>query len=427
VALGVSGAQSRSEEPPIRALRAATLAIVLVTVLLANPWNLPLCVVFLAILRLGALPPGRITARDLASAILAVALPASCAVLLALPFTRRFAPPFHGVGRVHTPTPITNLLVMFGFLLLPALVFTVRRLASRGWWTGTRAPIALVAIGLLLLAGWAQGATFFATAVIALTAIATLAGPWRGTERAIPLAFIATAAIAIALGELVYVREPYPPEFYRQNTIFKLYVQAWVFLAVILPAFARRRTASTGSVPTIGPPLLALGVAASLCYPVAALAGRMSSEGLHPELDGTRYLERDHPDDAAAIAWLRDTVTGRPVVLEAAGEPYAYYARVSSTTGLPTVLGWINHERVWRADQPFFSQRVDDIRTMYGSNDLAAVTELLRRYRVRYVFLGELERREVSPAGFEKFTRHPETFTPVFTSGDTMVFRVASE
>ena len=426
LAVGVGGWEDETAATGVRMLRVGALALAVATLLLANPWNVPLCLVFIALVQLGAIPAGAVRPSRLAWASFTIIAPAACAVVLALPFTLHFSPPFQGFGWVHDATPIANLLIMFGLLLLPALVFTVNRVGAWTYGSGRAAPIALGMGGLLAVVGWRQGATFFATALIALTAVATLAGPWRGTRRAIPLAFIATAAIAIALADVVFVREPSPPAFYRQNTVFKLYFEAWVLLAVSLPAFVRRRTAEAGSVPAIGAPLLALGVAASLCYPVAALATRTRSNGFRPELDGMRGFARAHADDAAAIAWLNDAVTGRPVVLEATGEPYSYFARVSSATGLPTVLGWLNHERVWRADQALFAARVSDIETMYGGDDVGAVTSLLRRYRVRYVFVGELERSRFSPAQLDKFTQHPELFTPVFTSGRTTVFSVTA-
>ena len=44
------------------------------------------------------------------------------------------------------------------------------------------------------------------------------------------------------------------------------------------------------------------------------------------------------------------TIEGQPVVLEANGDSYSDYERVSAMTGLPTVLGWYVHEWLWRGD-----------------------------------------------------------------------------
>jgi uncharacterized membrane protein len=49
---------------------------------------------------------------------------------------------------------------------------------------------------------------------------------------------------------------------------------------------------------------------------------------------------------------------------------------------------------------------------------------LLARYRVAYVFVGDLERKGFDPASLDKFRQHPELFAPVYHSGTTEVFAV---
>jgi uncharacterized membrane protein len=48
------------------------------------------------------------------------------------------------------------------------------------------------------------------------------------------------------------------------------------------------------------------------------------------------------------------------VVAEAVGGAYSNYARISIYTGLPTVLGWGNHEGQWR-DGSLLGSRQSDI------------------------------------------------------------------
>ena len=45
-------------------------------------------------------------------------------------------------------------------------------------------------------------------------------------------------------------------------------------------------------------------------------------------------------EDVSAIQWLKENIKGAPVVLEANGDSYSGYERVSAATGLPTILGW---------------------------------------------------------------------------------------
>ena len=169
--------------------------------------------------------------------------------------------------------------------------------------------------------------------------------------------------------------------------------------------------------------MVAAGIAVSLCYPLGALAARWNPRERF-SLDGLRYLDRDHPADAAAIRWLASEVGDRPVVLEATGDPYSYFARVSSNTGLPTVLGWGNHQGVWRGSDARIAQHKLDVDTLYAEPDVERIRPLLARYRIRYVFVGDLERERFPAAGLDKFRAHPELFTAVFHSGTTEVFAV---
>ena len=111
-------------------------------------------------------------------------------------------------------------------------------------------------------------------------------------------------------------------------------------------------------------------------------------------LDATAYLENVFPEDASAIRWLDETVEGQPVVLEANGDSYSDYERVSAMTGLPTVLGWYVHEWLWRGDTLDLNTRSADVEQIYTSSDPDLVEELLQKYQVSYIFVGSKEREK---------------------------------
>ena len=58
-------------------------------------------------------------------------------------------------------------------------------------------------------------------------------------------------------------------------------------------------------------------------------------------------------------------------MLEANGDSYSGYERVSASTGLPTVLGWYVHEWLWRNDVPDLNQKSADIQTIYTNGGKA--------------------------------------------------------
>jgi uncharacterized membrane protein len=109
-------------------------------------------------------------------------------------------------------------------------------------------------------------------------------------------------------------------------------------------------------------------------------------------------------DDVAAIQWLNDQVSGQPVILEAAGSSYSDAARISTFTGLPTVLGWETHEWLWRTSSAMpdaygtlVSPRQADIRTFYTTTDPQERREQIERYQIAYIVVGQLERNAYGP------------------------------
>ena len=89
--------------------------------------------------------------------------------------------------------------------------------------------------------------------------------------------------------------------------------------------------------------------------------------------------------------WLR-TVPDRPVVLEAVGDSYTGFARVSVFSGLPTVMGWRAHEWLWRGGPELARVRSDEVKTVYELPNSFEAQKTLSKYQVRYIFIGSKER-----------------------------------
>ena len=85
-------------------------------------------------------------------------------------------------------------------------------------------------------------------------------------------------------------------------------------------------------------------------------------------------------------------------MLEANGDSYSGFERVSASTGLPTILGWYVHEWLWRNDTDDLNQKSGDITAIYTSRDEEQVRALLKEYDVSYIFVGskEIEKYEDS-------------------------------
>jgi uncharacterized membrane protein len=103
-------------------------------------------------------------------------------------------------------------------------------------------------------------------------------------------------------------------------------------------------------------------------------------------------LEKLYPGDFSAVQWLNANTRGQPVILEANGDSYTNYGRISMATGLPTVQGWFVHEWLWRGNAEMISERVNEVATVYESDDLPATQAILVKYQIQYIIIGKLER-----------------------------------
>lgn len=222
--------------------------------------------------------------------------------------------------------------------------------------------------------------------------------------------------IGLALApEYIYLRDQFG---WRMNTIFKFYFQTWILWAV---AAAYASVVLWKNLRKLWLPAFALCwsliVIMSLAYPVFGL--RMKSYAIlsgNLSLDGASFLERYSPEDMKAINWLKTAPAG--VVAEAVGGSYSGFARVSTHSGLPTVLGWPGHESQWRGGAAEMGSREEDIRTLYRTADWNEAKTILERYNIRYIFVGDQERNAYR-VNENKFQGNVE---PVFTSNSVVIY-----
>ena len=136
--------------------------------------------------------------------------------------------------------------------------------------------------------------------------------------------------------------------------------------------------------------------------------------------------------DHDAIYWFINNVSGSPVLMEAAIGPYrGNGSRFSINTGLPDVIGWGNHETQQRYNDDI-GPREQEVREFYGTTDLNRKREILAKYDVEYVIVGDVERFTAfngeywaDPAGIAAIEQMVGTDLEVaFQSQGTTVYRV---
>ena len=206
------------------------------------------------------------------------------------------------------------------------------------------------------------------------------------------------------------------------NTVFKFYYQVWALWGVgaaCAVGLMLDDAALWTPFRVVTGVVTALLVAAGLVYPIMAIT--TSGDRAHPTLDGTAWIAQQSPDDYAAIEWLNQNVPDSPVILEAPGQSYhAELSRVSAFTGLPTVLGWDDHELQWRGNYDEAGRREADVEKLYTTRDAQETLTLLDKYAISYVYVGPAERAMFPAASLQKF----DTLMDVaFQQGNVTIYK----
>jgi len=220
--------------------------------------------------------------------------------------------------------------------------------------------------------------------------------------------------------EFFYLRDQFG---WRMNTIFKFYFQAWIVFAVCAAyasavLFDRLRSKGLRLVFAAGWTVVLL---MALVYPIFGIPERANN--FNPQqwsLDGADSMMNYSAEELEAVRWLQSAPYG--VVAEATSMRASYtgYARVSTLSGLPTVLGWPGHEMQWRGGSEEIGTREPDIAQLYKGRTWDQVNAVIEKYNIRYIYVGSLEQSQyrTSDLLFQEYLK------PVFERSSVTIYEV---
>jgi uncharacterized membrane protein len=273
-------------------------------------------------------------------------LVAGGAALTLVPFLIEFRPFANGILPVSARTPIWQLLVIYAHVL-PALIL-LPFLALR----------------------WAPVLSLLPIGVVAVTGL-----------------------LLVAIPEVVYLKDIYGDDHARANTMFKLTFRAQPLLviaalAVLAPVLARGRGWTLGAFAGLVPLVLTLAYLPHVHAPPSVIRS----------LAGLGFLG----DERALVEAARDLpLADGEAFVEASGQSFTGSSRVAAMTGQPVVIGWTGHEWLWRNDVAAAYGRSNDVDRFYTTTDDAERCRIVRRYMIRYVILGKIERERYSDLALE--------------------------
>ncbi|RYG59712.1 hypothetical protein EON80_25430 [bacterium] len=227
-------------------------------------------------------------------------------------------------------------------------------------------------------------------------------------------------------------------DYKRQDTVFKFGMQGW---------FLWGTAAATGAYLTLRrwplllrvafvPFLLVMGIS-SLVDMQGRTRGTDPKTGTQWEsFDNTRRQNWDAwahmmPPEQEAATWLQSQTGPNENILEAEqkeGGDYSVYTRYAHATGIATIIGPQSHSFQWSPNQnrvtrlpdetgqDFFGRKIDaqwkevykrkdEARTAFTTDNASERREILKRYNVRYVIWGQLEREQYGEEAHTRLNR----------------------
>jgi YYY domain-containing protein len=460
------------KDPPTAVARTAMrytwMAIAAVTLGMlfgVNSWDYPAYTIFVVLCVLvAAIRQGEPPFRALMETVAIIPL----SLILYVPYFLTVHNP-KSIGLQVNPTAMGDALTVIGGVLAPVAIFAVWRgalaLAGSATKTGGTESVSArvlwslppgsgwwVIFGLVLIAFvWPARLDLVYVCVLAAIVFALIVRREREAPEIQAVLLLAFVGVAVLLAsDFGYLRDNFDNSpNYRMNTVFKLYYQAWILLAVALPLSIRAIGAALGearshAMQAVWYGLALLLAAGTALYPIEGIGSQGPSQATStPGLDGLAYARDIVPDEYRAIVWIQQHTKQFDVVAEADRDEYWGYCNLacdanvfSALTGRPTIIGWPgSHEALWRGDfgggsgqdqaAALINQAEQDVRTLYTSADKKAAIQILEKYKVAYVVVGPYERTTfgTSTAG-ANLTKFASFLTPVLQLPAVTIYRV---
>ena len=440
-----------------------TAALVLGGLGFNNLWDMPtFAALLIGILALKAYREGSDIPQSIALAFFPVGLAIlALAALMYSPYLLDINAGVNGIGVVITHTRAIHMFIVWGLFLTAVTPFLLatfwQTTVQRDWAAQTLtagalafAPWLLWTLAYLPSDGSVEEVIGRFIGILPLTALVAI-----GVYNALYLArreneggrLFATILAVLGLGLIIGSEFLFIRDFFnnRGNTVFKLYYQAWILLAAA-SAFAvyywlstiRGRTGWRATFSYVWAAAFVLLLIGSLYYPLAAAKTKPDTPYAGPTLDGLSFVQQNRPAEYDAIAWLKQNASPDAAIVEAVGE-WSDWGLISRSTGLPTIVNWLGHQKQWRggwekfdANKPdvsralrdkYFDDRTAEVERIYTTLDPAEAQVILYKYDIDYVYIGQRERDKYGIEGISKFDAIADA---VFTdpNGEAIIYRV---
>lgn len=229
------------------------------------------------------------------------------------------------------------------------------------------------------------------------------------------LLLFALSTFLVIVPEFFYIKDIYPAHF-RANTMFKLGYQAFMMMGIASAyVFVTIRFMKKSVTKYVLKTIYILLLFLVSLYPFFSFPSYYGGLNKVPQLDGAEWMKNSFPQDKELVDYINTKLVNQPVILEAQGDSYTDYERISAYTGSPTVAGWWVHEWLWRGSSDVVGVRIPDITNIYESEDLSQTHSLIDKYKVNYIIVSGMEKEKYKNLKEDKFGK---IGTKIFTTSN---------
>ena len=354
----------------------------------------------------------------------------------AAPYYFNFDAPTTGFGIVQEKSPFKQIVVMFGYFALIALPYLIFQIYKNYKVIDKFTKQQLHKINVKKLKKQSVVSKFKKLNILGALQLATKKATTniKQTNKNNEISFMLTtelfvvilavyAFILVAIPEFFFLKDIYydaNPPYFRANTVFKVWYHAWILFCIVAPfAFYKftkilnqrlnykkqkillyfgkykyKEYAKTVLATAYFISIIYLGYYV-IYYTYDSVDYIFGTEYDYKNLDGTEYLiTQNLSGQRDAIFWINQNIKGQPIILEAYGESYKIESLFSAYTGLPTPVGWVDHQFGWRGSFDEIAILMGEIELMYTSPNLPQVQQLIAKNNIEYAVIGPIEKQK---------------------------------
>ena len=225
----------------------------------------------------------------------------------------------------------------------------------------------------------------------------------------------------------------------RMNTFFKFHLQSWILISISSCFFIYQlyKYYIYKNRKILIYPIIGIIIFTGIIYPIFGTLNRIDDRFISTKitLDGSKFLEKSTyngpngdinlSSDYDAIMWIKNNIIKVPIIIEGNGPLYSWSSRFSIYTGLPSVIGWDWHQIQQRGyDRSLINIRINDVDEFYSTEKIQRKIEIIDKYNIDLVVIGNLERNKYPSSGINKIEMQDNLFEEIYKNDQTTILKI---